>query len=103
MTARDFVLGPSEDEIRDQFKKAGYSLDSSSSEGRTTYSVRKWKGRKTLDEAELPHEIQKGLVYLRKNEIQKRFGMTSKYAEPAPEWKALYNAVNKHWQEQRND
>lgn len=97
MTARDYVEGGGEEGIREQFKRAGYSLDSSSSAGKTTYSVRKWRGKNTLDEATLPPEIQKGLLKLRKGATNAAFGVTSKFSKPAPEWQRLYDAVNEHW------
>lgn len=96
MTAREYVSGPDIDVENERFKKEGYALDVSSSGGRTTFSARKWKVNDKLDEAELPPKLQNELRRLRQAASQGH-RITEYKKKSAPEWIALYDAVNDHW------
>lgn len=105
MTARAYTLPATFEGESPKFKAAGFSLDEvHGTFGKpSTFSVRKWKGKTKLDESTLPKELQGSLDKLRaRANYEARFlnrsgAMGSKYGTPAPEWNALYDAVQEHW------
>ncbi len=102
MTARDYVKGPDYETEADKFKAAGYALDVSygraGSADRNAYSVRKWKQKDKLDEGALPPSLQRELARLRQAAVRGSSSAASGYSKkPAPEWVALYDAINEHW------
>ncbi len=106
MTARAYTAPASFESESPKFKEAGYSLDTvRGNVGKpSTYSVRKWKG-KAVDENTLPQALKDSLDKLRaRANYESRFlnqggAKGSRFGTPAPEWQALYDAIQKHWNE----
>lgn len=104
MTARAYTLPVSFDSEAPKFREAGFALDEvhGSFHKPSEYKVRKWKGD-AVDESVLPPTLREQLDKLRaRANYEARFlsgkpSASTKYSDPAPEWVALYNAVQKHW------
>jgi hypothetical protein len=102
MTARAYTAPASFETESPKFKAAGFALDTVQGTFKrpSTYAVRVWKGD-AIDESTLPPELKASLDRLRaRANYEARFlsgRPTSKYSEPAPEWVALYDAIQTHW------
>lgn len=93
MTAREYVNGPDFDLTSEKFKNAGYALDMSSSGNKVEYGVRKWKTSTKLDPKDLPAGLRSDL-----DKLQKTGKLPVIFKKkPAPEWVALYDAINENW------
>lgn len=104
MTAREYLKGPDYETELEKFKAAGYSLDVryGTYKQPSVYKVRIWKGGPDpVDEQTLPSGLINSLAKLRKYAESESnylgFPPSSRYKKPAPEWVALFNAVNEHW------
>lgn len=92
MTAREYVQGPSYEHEAAKFKAAGYSLDMGHD-----YSVRKWKTDIKVDPSELPPELKSSFEKLTQTLGRRKPYGNPVYKDPAPEWVALFDAINEHW------
>lgn len=104
MTAREYNLGPDFEAESLKFKAAGYSLDTSYGrpDGKlgNTYKIRKWKTTEQVDPTTLPPELQDSFNRLTRGGYGSPLDSSLRFQfpkDPAPEWVALYDAVNDHW------